>query len=263
MSHKSRRRFEQNTTVPAGGDGQSARCSRVFYRPVDCPIKLDGTPPAGTNRWFSEQVTRIEINEQVYVRKYGHDKSFCAQDATMGIISWDGTLTTMVQCNSRPFSFHAGQILWLAVYPLGTGRANAKIEGYAVIERAPTTMNLENGEPVSRSYTYCSKGWWNIPEGVSGTFDCCNCCEGHGGGGGDGSGGDGSGSDGSGSGGGGSMAVVETEVAHAPVTAYQWNGTAWAVVYDECKGEFVQGPAPTAPGTYAGELKFVAGIIGT
>ena len=94
---------------------------------------------------------------------------------------------------------------------------------------------------------------------MSGTFDCCNCCH-IGGGGGGGGGGSGSGG---GGGGGGSLAVVEAEVAHAPVTAYQWNGTAWAVVYDECKGEFVQGPAPTAPGTYAGELKFVEGIIGT
>jgi hypothetical protein len=264
MSRKRKNRaagpnVDANTTVPGGGDGASSRCSRVFFLPVSCPIKLNGDRPSGSGRWFSEQVTQIRINEKVYARKYGHDKSFCAQDSTTGLASWDGSLTTFVQCNNKPFSFHAGQILWLDVYPLGTSRNDARISGYALIESSPTVMNLENGDPVSRTYDFSSKGWWQIPEGMDGTFDCCNCCEGIVG---NGSTSVGFGSDGSF--GFGSMAV---EAATAtPVTAYQWSGTAWTVAKDEAGGDWVQGPMPTeppvAPNNYPGVLKFVECVLG-
>ena len=250
-------------TVPTGGDGQSARCSRVFYLPVSCPIKLDGERPSGTRRWFKEQVTRIEVNEEVYSREYGHDKSFCAQDTTTGIISWNGTLTTMMQCTRPAISFHAGQIVWLEVFPLGTGRADAKISGYALIKTGTMTMNLENGDPVGRNYNFKSKGWWNIPEGVSGTFDCCHCCERHAGGGGSGGGGSGGGS-GFGSGGsegGGSGALITDAAAITPVTWYQWDGSTWHATRDECYGPFVQGPMPATAGTYLGQLLPVECVI--
>ena len=255
-------KLRSHTTVPSGGDGQSARCSRIFYLPADCPIKLNGQRPSGTRRWFREQVTRIGITEEVYSREYGHDKSYCAQDSTTGIASWNGTITTFMQCNRPAITLHAGQIAWIEVYPLGTGRADAKICGYALIKTADMSMNLENGDPVGRNYTYKSKGWWNVPSGVSGTFDCCHCCEEHGGGGsgGQGSGG-GSGGSGGGGSGGGSQAVVEA-VSHTPVTAYQWKDGVWNQVYDECDGEYVHGPMPTEPPTEGqADLKFVECVL--
>ena len=256
--------------APPGGKGASSRCSRVYYLPPNCSdLVLDGTPPSGALRWLHEQVTRIEINSQVSVRKYGHDKSYCAQDSTTGLRSWDGTLTTKVQCMDNAFSLHAGQIIWLSIYPLGLGTVQSSaqpLEGYALIERDPIVCNLENGDPVEHNYTFSSKGLWNIPAGVEGTFDCCGCCEAGAGGGGGGSGGGGSG--GSGGSGGGGSAAIPAEVAgldgyvHTPVTAYQWNGTAWISVLDECHGGFIPGPEPTTPGTFAGQMTFVECEIG-
>ena len=171
-----------DTTVPVGGMGQSAHCSRIFVLPPDCSgIKLDGTGPNGTPQWFSEQVVRIEIDSEVASRRYGHDKSFCAQDSTKGLASWNGRIQTRVQCVSPAHTLHAGDTAWLCIYPLGLsnggfGANPPVISGYAEITRDPVIMNLEDGSPIEHNYEFNSKGWWNTPAGVSGTFDCCQCC---------------------------------------------------------------------------------------
>lgn len=245
------------TTVPVGGKGASARCSKIFALQPDCDdLVLDGTPPSGNLLYFSEQVIRISINEEVSSRRYGHDKSFCAQDATPGLASWNGEITTFLQCVTNPISLRAGQIVWLDVWPLGTNTAAARIAGYAMIDSSPISMTLENGQPVERNYRFSSKGWWIVPEGVHGTFDCCNCCG------------------------------VDTtdpylesaalqgfesgllpqglpEVSQPPAipyTVYQWGGEDWILTYSECRDGFVPGEAPTkdAPGAFQGEMKFVA-----
>jgi len=249
------------TNVPDGGKGQSARCSRVFFLDINCDnLKLDGTPPDGVLRYFSEQVTRIEVNSRVSVRKYGHDKSFCAQDSTPGLASWDGSLTTKVQCNDNPFTVHAGQYIWLSVFPMGWGHWNSNIAGYAMIEADPIICNLENGDPVEHNYTFSSKGWWKMPHGIHGTFDCCDCCGGSGGApGGSASSG---GAPGSRASNGASELIELSKFTHVPVTAYQWNGSTWLSVLDECRDGFTHGPAPTEPGSYAGQLSFIPCVVG-
>ena len=72
--------------------GLSGKDSRVFYIPLDCPVKLDGTTPSGDRLGLYEQVTRIEITPSVSQRKYAHDKSFGTQDVCSGIKSWDETM---------------------------------------------------------------------------------------------------------------------------------------------------------------------------
>lgn len=246
--------------TPIGGQGQSARCSKIFFAPPDCAdgIKLDGSPPTSeTSNWFSEQVTRIEIRSMVASRKYGHDKSFCAQDTTKGIASWNGSIQTKVQCVPTPFSFYAGATVWLSIFPLGVTNASGEapcISGYAEIDEDPIIMNLENGDPVEHNFTYSSKGWWNLPAGIDGTFDCCGCC---------------------GTGGmetrrpnlrgsenlEGSVfapGALERSLLSTPRTVYQWtpNGE-WKVALDESSGRFMPGPMPSEPGTFPGEMKFV------
>ena len=237
------------SNTPTGGMGQSARCSKIFWLAPTCPIVLDGTPPAtGTLAYFSEQVTRIEIRSQVASRKYGHDKSYCAQDTTKGIASWNGSIQTKAQCVSPPFSFFAGATIWLCIYPLGTtngSNVTPCISGYAEIEEDPIIMNLENGDPVEHNYTYSSKGWWNLPTGMTGTFDCCKCCCTS-----------------------GMDAEEESELINGtslldsdPVTVYKWTDAGnWAIAFDELPPGFVHGPTPNArteQGKKAGELRFV------
>ena len=248
------------TTTPIGGQAQSARCSEVFFLPPDCTagIKLDGlTPPAGVRQWFSEQVTRIEIRSMVANKKYGHDKSFCAQDTCKGIASWNGSLQTKVQCVTPVFSFQAGSLMWLSIYPLGThngGSGNGVvIEGYAEIEEDPIIMTLESGDPVEHNYTFASKGWWNIPQGVSGTFDCCTCC------------GTVGGSTSDPREGGSTFALPERVggLTQKPVTVYQWSDKGeWVVSYDEGKGQFMPGPMPQESGRFVGEMRFIPCVAG-
>lgn len=240
------------TVVPAGGRGQSARCSRVFFLAPNCDsLVLDGTEPTGLLSYFSEQVVRIAVNQQISSREYAHDKSFCAQDSTPGIMSWNGEITTRVQCNTTPFSFRAGLIMWLDVWPLGVARADARIAGYAMLKTDPIVMNIENGDPVEHNYSYTSKGWWKIPTGVSGTFDCCNCC---------------AATPSSAS----SEAEPETsfqggfatELAAAthstPYTVYQWDDPerTWVVVMDECREGWLRGPAPSGPPAFPAQASF-------
>jgi hypothetical protein len=229
--------------------GLSAKDSRVFYVPIDCPVLLGGaTPAAGsTPLAFSEQVTRIEITPSVYQRKYGHDKSFGANDVCSGVKSWDGSLTTKVAEGAHPFTFTAGDTVWLRIWPIGVDCGGA-IQGYAVIDSDPVVMNLENGEPVEHNYRYSSKGRWKgiLGSGTPGRWEC-EC-----------------GSESSvGSGSFMATPAAEDTVAvpvHAPQTAYQWTGSVWLPVYNECREGFAIGPVPdasTQPGTYVGALLFV------
>ena len=262
------------TVNPIGGQGQSARCSRIFWCPCQCGsagqgIILDGTPPWGKmgsppdSKWFSEQVTRIEIDQEVASKRYGHDKSFCAQDSTKGLASWNGRIQTRVQCVDPAFSFNCGDTVWLCIYPLGvsndayTTKPIPQITGYAEITRAPIIMGLENGDPIERNYEFNSKGWWNMPSTFAATlangstFDCCGCCQ----------------TDGCqgltaelGSGIPGST-FAQTErfggLTQKPVTVYQWTDKGeWTVSYDECQGSFMPGPMPTEAGKFIGEMRF-------
>lgn len=232
------------SSTPIGGEGASAKCSRLFFIPPDCSggIKLDGTAPSGTAQWFNEQVIKIEIRAKVSSRQYGHDKSYCSQDAVPGINSFDGTIQTRIQCCSTPFSLFAGDTAWLQVYPLGQNGANTTpIAGYALITEDPVIMNLENGDPVEHNYSYVSKGLWTGPTGVDGVFDCCDCC------------GD-SGAD-------FSPAPEPSMLDSDPVTVYRWTaGGEWSIAFDELPPGFVRGPAPD-PKTDAGksttDLRFV------
>ena len=88
-----------STETPIGGQGQSSRCSRIYWISPNCSngITLDGVAPSGSKYWFSEQVTRIEVRSMVANRKYGHDKSFCWQDSTKGLASCNGSIQTKMQ----------------------------------------------------------------------------------------------------------------------------------------------------------------------
>jgi len=228
--------------TPVGGQGMSSKCSRIYFIPPDCSagILLDGTPPTGTAKWFSEQVIRIEVRAMTSVRSYGHDKSFCAQDATPGIDSYSGVITTRLQCCDPMFTCSNGTILWLQVYPQGD--ANKVIEGYALITEAPIIMNLETGDPVERNYTFVSKGQWTTDAAfITSIRDCCNCCEG-------------------GIGSSGMQDVrLDTEfLVKEPVTVYQFTDKGeWSVAYDECEPGMKPGPKPEGSGQFVGELKFV------
>jgi hypothetical protein len=261
--------------------GLSAKDSRIFYIPHSCPIKLNGSAPGGGGsgsggggkRRFSEQVTRIELTPAVYQRKYGHDKSYGTQDVCSGIKSWDGVVTTKVADGERPFSLTAGDTVWLRVYPIGIACGHP-IQGYGVIDSDPITMNLENGEPVEHVYRFSSKGKWKgLPRSNAkwGGYECeCNN-------GASGSGSWSGGYSGGSTSGGGSTSIEGMEVdsatpnateanvqtpASLPITAYQWTGQAWSKVLDESRGGFVPGPAPTEPGTFAGQLFFVECVVG-
>ena len=235
--------------------GNSAKDSRLYFLPPACPIKLNGEKPSGTLLRFYEQVVRIEINPSVYQRKYGHDKSEGCQDVCSGIKSWDGSITTRLNENNAKRSLVAGDVVWLECWPLGDSCGDP-LHGYASIDTDPIVMNLENGDPVEHNYRYSSKGKWANASHAPGTYACgCNAGE-------DGGGSGGSGWFGSGGGGGDSEFGLPADAAIAvphqtPVTGYQWNGTAWIQVYDECEGAYVQGPQPTTPGTFQGELRLV------
>lgn len=227
--------------------GLSAKDSRVYWISRTCPISLNGTAPTGAKTAFSEQVLRIEVTPSVYQRKYGHDKSFGAQDVCSGIKSWDGSLTTRVASGTNPFSFSAGDILWLKVYPIGL-RCAKVIQGYGVIDQDPIVMNLENGDPVEHNYRFSSKGkWLGLSNRRWGGYEC-ECAAGSGS---------------------GSLissysfsSLAESAAAHAqpsvttlpdtpitPVTVYQWKGASWDVIHDECVAGYVHGEAPSAPPT--------------
>ena len=229
-----------------GGNGASAKCSRIFLIPPYCNagLLLNGVRPGGTAVWLNEQVTRIEVRPKVAMKTYGHDKSCGAQDETAGIDSYDGTIQTRVQCCTVPLSIGAGNLAWIQVYPLGQTNGDP-VEGYARITEDPIIMNLENGDPVEHNYTYSSKGWWNLPTGMTGTFDCCKCCCTS-----------------------GMDAEEESELINGtslldsdPVTVYKWTDAGnWAIAFDELPPGFVHGPTPnamTAQGKKAGELRFV------
>jgi len=232
--------------------GLSAKDSRIYYVAIDCPVLLDGTSPSDpTGLTFSEQVVRIEITPSVYQRKYGHDKSFGANDVCSGIKSWDGNITTKVADSITPFSFTAGDVVWLRIWPLGR-QCGGPIQGYASIDSDPVVCNLENGEPVEHNYRYSSKGLWKgiLGRGTTGRYEC-ECS----------SGAAGSIFEGAAV---GSAAVPEVIPAglpaHTPITAYQWNGAAWLPAYDECHNGFAPGPAldpVSQPGKFVGELAFV------
>lgn len=255
-----------NSSPPYGGSGQSAKCSRIFFAPPGCGsgINLNGTAPSTTLAWFAEQVISIEVKEMIDDRQYVHDKSFCAKDETPGAFSWNGSIKTRMQCQSPAISIHAGALIWLQVYPLGVvnggyGSNPPCISGYARITEAPMVMNLENGDPIERNYTYNSKGVWNGAAGISGVYDCCQCCpkipgsvgeqfdekfeeefEGsvH------------------------EEALRLGGLAKAtPYTVYQWtNAEKWAVALDECVNGFVKGPSPDEAqikGDFVGQMKFV------
>lgn len=249
--------------------GLSAKDSRIYYVPHTCPIRLNGTAPSrgggsfsasgsgGNGRQrFSEQVTRIELTPSVYQRKYGHDKSYGCQDVCSGVKSWDGVVSAKVASGNRPFTLTAGDTVWFRIYPLGIACGHP-IQGYGVIDSDPITMNLENGEPVEHVYRFSSKGKWRgLPHSSAkwGGYEC-EC------------GGDESASAS------GSFSTLAARVTpmtgeqialptSTPVVAYQWNGNGWGVVLDEMVDGFAHGPAPTSPGTFVGELKFVECIVG-
>ena len=223
--------------------GLSSKDSTIYFMLPTCPIKLDGSAPEGflnDRLQFSEEVTRIEINPAVYQRKYGHDKSFGAQDVCSGIKNWDGSITTKIAKTGQCATLSAGDIAFISVYPLGLN-CTKPIQGYLSIDSDPLIMNLENGDPVEHNYRYSSKGMWTgfVNSGMQwGGFEC-GCS---------------SGAAASVPGSAGPWAV---EAAHTPVTAYQWNGSVWVQVYDEAEGKFLTGPMPQTPGTYQGQLEFV------
>ena len=215
---------------PVGGNGASAKCSRIFLIPPYCNagLLLNGVRPGGTAVWLNEQVTRIEVRPKVAMKTYGHDKSCGAQDETAGIDSYDGTIQTRVQCCTVPLSIGAGNLAWIQVYPLGQTNGDP-VEGYARITEDPIIMNLENGDPVEHNYTFVSKGQWNFPQGMIGFEGCCeacNCANGQ-------------------------VQGILDEPEPAlldsdPVTVYKWNGSGWAISYSEMPAGYVMGPAPDA-----------------
>jgi len=237
-----------STSVPIGGEGASAKCSKIFLLPPDCTngILLNGTAPSGTTQWFNEQVTRIEVRPRVTSRVYGHDKSYCCQDEVSGIYSWDGSIQTRAQCcpgsPGIPFSLYAGALAWLQIWPLGSTETAAPIAGYARITDDPIMMNLETGDPVEHNYTYVSKGLWTLPAGLTGYVNCCVCTE-------------------CGTGGMGEEIEAEPEpglLDSDPVTVYKWTDKGeWVVAFDELPPGFVRGLAPTEHGKKDGEMKFV------
>ena len=244
--------------APVSGVGASAKCSRIYLIPPGCTtdVDLSGTAPGNisTSKWFNEQVVRIEVRPMVSHRAYCHDKSYCCMDETDGPHSWSGSIQTRIQCCSNPFSITAGALCWLAVYPLGsvTGTPDVSINGYAKITEDPIIMGIENGDPVEHNYTFVSKGKWNVPTGLTGFQDCCNCCEQasldakelHGGL-----------MEGSVFAAGGGLTHGLTKNPH---TVYQWTDKGeWIVALDECDGNFMPGPMPTEPGKFPGEMKFV------
>lgn len=230
--------------TPIGGNGASAKCSRIFLIPPDCSggIKLDGTRPSGTAVWLNEQVVSIDIHPKTATEVFGHDKSCGAQDETPGIDSYDGTVNTLVQCCDTPFTLWNGALAWIQVYPLGQDNGDP-IEGYARITEAPIRIVFKNGDPVEHNYTYVSKGQWSAPAGLDGYVDCCDDCNC----------GD--------SGGDSAVGPADTTLDSDPVTVYKWTDSGvWAMAFDELPEGFVHGPAPDAkaePGKKAGELKFV------
>jgi hypothetical protein len=241
--------------------GLSAKDSRVYLIPKTCPIRLNGSTPSGARFRLSEQVTRIEITPSVYQRKYGHDKSYGANDVCSGIKSWDGSITTKVASGTSPFTLSAADTVWIRVYPMGVV-CRHPLQGYASIDSDPIVINLENGEPVEHNYRYSSKGLWKgFPNDAQpwGGYEC-QCVGGSGSEGG--SGASGSVSGGVSLSGEARPKAAKDELLHTPVTAYQWNGTEWIPVYDECREGFARGPVPVDAGAFVGQLQFVECQIG-
>jgi hypothetical protein len=247
---------------PIGGQGASAKCSRIYFIPPNCTtgIKLDGTAPSGTAKWFVEQVIRIEVRAMVSSRSYGHDKSFCCTDVTPGINSFNGVITSRVQCCDVALSMPAGAVAWLQVFPLGD--SGAVIEGYAMITEAPMIMNIESGDPIEANYTFTSKGLWNTDFAFINTVtDCCSCCN------------ESSmfaespirgmrGIGGSDEMLGGSVHDEASRlITHNPQTVYTWTGSDWERSFDESGGEFMPGPIPQEPGKYPGQPKYVPCVL--
>ena len=231
----------------------SAKCSRIFLSPPNCPIPLDGTAPSGNIVWFNEQVTRIEVRPMIGHRQYCHDKSECCMDECDGAHSWNGTIQTKVQCCNTPLSITAGSLCYLTVYPLGKEYESAVISGYAKITEDPIIMNIETPENgIEHNYTYVSKGKWILPATLSGYLECCTCCE--------------------------SSAMGEdprtmegsvfaedfsAKLDNAPVTVYKWTAKdEWVVALDECSGEYMPGPMPQdKPKDENDTLRIVHGIM--
>jgi len=103
------------------------------------------------------EVIRWEATPTGFKREYGHDKSGGWQDVCYGTKRLEGTIE--VKCRADGVDFGACNFYELDLYPLGSENGTP-MNGYAGIDATPLVVNVENGEPISATYRWSSKGPW-------------------------------------------------------------------------------------------------------
>jgi hypothetical protein len=163
--------------------GMSGMKGQVYYVDDQCPDSdCDGwdAPTTDSATCLQDEVIRFVIEDSVYKREYGHDKSFGWQDVCAGIRRFGITLEAMWRNKAGGSAvdeiLYAGRVLYLLLYPLGVDGSTCAtpLAGYALIDRVTKTHDQERGEPISYSCTLSSKGPWTGPStGVNwGGFEC-------------------------------------------------------------------------------------------
>lgn len=156
---------------------------KVWVVNQHCPTyPLNGNTPVGhpAKQWHDE-VTEFTVVESAKKEEYGHDKSGGWQDLCYGTRRLGITLNAKAHNQTTSLGgFHAGQVVYLELFPFGVNAAGTlgcgtPLTGYAGVDQVSYTVDINNGMPVAYTMTLSSKGpWVGLPGGSRpwGGFEC-------------------------------------------------------------------------------------------